>query len=380
MIRMPSVITRPERGILIAILILCCFGLVMVFSSSAVLGIAEGRSPSFYFESQLAKLMVGLILLVSFWWLDYHWLRRRVIAWIALGLGLLSLAMIVLGIGVAQGVRASRWLSILGMTIQPSEFARVGLVVFLAFYLSSKEGLLSARRLFLVPAAAILATAGLVALQPNLSMALFILVLSVGVLYLAGLSLRWLALGTIPPGLLALIFLRPYQRERILGFVGLAGRAASYQVDQSIAAVGSGGIFGLGLGNGLQKYFFLPFPHTDFILGIVGEETGLVGITLLFAVYLLLIFSGLAAARRAPDRFGHLLAAGLTWNLAINVLVHGAVNLGMGPVTGVPLPFLSCGGSSLMANLLAMGMLLSVARRANASKVHDWSMMGSRNG
>ncbi len=380
MIRLPSMITRPERGILIAILLLCCFGLVMVFSSSAVLGIAEGRSPSFYFEAQFAKLMVGLILLVSFWWLDYHWLRRKTIAWIALGLGLVSLAMIVLGIGVAQGVRASRWLSILGLTIQPSEFARIGLVLFLAFYLSSKEGLLPARRLFVVPMAAILATAGLVAIQPNLSMALFILILAVGILFLAGLPVRWLALGTIPPTLLALIFLRPYQRERILGFIGLAGREASYQVEQSIAAVGSGGFLGLGLGNGLQKYFFLPFPHTDFILGIVGEETGLVGITLLFAVYLLLIVCGLAAARRAPDRFGHLLAAGLTWNLAINVLVHGAVNLGLGPVTGVPLPFLSCGGSSLMANLLAMGMLLSVARRAGQGRMHDWSTMGNRNG
>ncbi len=379
MIRLPSMISRPERGILISVLVLCCFGLVMVFSSSAVLGIAEGKSPSFYFESQLAKLVLGLILLVSFWRLDYHWLRRRAVAWTALGLGLASLVMIILGIGVAQGVRASRWLSILGLTIQPSEFARVGLVIFLAFYLSSKEGLLPARRLFLVPGAAILGTAGLVALQPNLSMALFIVLLSVGILYLAGLSLRWLALGTIPLGLLAFVFLRPYQRERILGFVGLAGREASYQVEQSIAAVGSGGILGLGLGNGLQKYFFLPFPHTDFILGIVGEETGLLGITLLFAVYLLLIMSGLAAARRAPDRFGHLLAAGLTWNLAINVLVHGAVNLGMGPVTGVPLPFLSCGGSSLMANLLAMGMLVSVARRASPGRIHDWSTMGNRN-
>jgi cell division protein FtsW len=380
MIRPASMISRPERGILITILVLCCFGLIMVYSSSAVLGIAEGKSPGFYFESQLMKLMVGLILLVSFWFLDYHWLRRRAIAWIALGLGLAGLLMLIFGIGVAQGVRAARWLSILGMTIQPSEFARVGLVVFLAFYLSSKEGLLPARRLYLVPAAAILATAGLVALQPNLSMALFVLVLAIGILYLAGLPLRWIALGTIPPGALVFLFLRPYQRERILSFIGLAGRDASYQVEQSIAAVGSGGLLGLGPGNGLQKYFFLPFPHTDFILGIVGEETGLLGITLLLAVYALLILCGLAAARRAPDRFGHLLAAGLTWNLAINVLVHGAVNLGMGPVTGVPLPFLSCGGSSLMANLLAMGILLSVARRASPSRVHDWSTMGSRNG
>ncbi|MBM3287252.1 MAG: stage V sporulation protein E [Candidatus Eisenbacteria bacterium] len=373
---LPSVATRPERGILTCCLLLCCFGLVMVFSSSAVLSVAEGKSPAFYFESQLSKLLAGLILLACFWSLDYQWLRRKPVAWTALGAGILGLLLLVLGLGVAHGVRAARWLSVQGVTIQPSEFARVGLVIFLAFYLSGKEGILPPGRLFVVPALATFLVAGLVALQPNLSMALFILLLAVGVFYVGGLSIRWLGLATAPPALLALLLMRPYQRERIFGFLGLAGREVAYQVDQSITTVGSGGILGLGLGNGLQKYFFLPFPHTDFILGIVGEETGLLGITLLLLTYGALILFGIATSRRAPDRFGSLLAAGLTWNLAINVLVHGAVNLGMGPVTGVPLPFLSCGGSSLMANLLAVGILLSISRRAVRGAARDWSTVG----
>jgi cell division protein FtsW len=372
MTRLPLAAIRPERGILVSTLLLCSFGLLMVFSSSAVLGIAIAHSPAHFLEAQLVKFLVGFVLLLGFWRLDYHVLGGRV-AWIALaaiGAALLPLA---LPFGSAGSV--DRWHRIGSFSIQPSEFARIILVVFLASYLSRKEGLLDARRLYRIPALVVLAMAGLIALQPNLSMALLVVLVAGCVLFLGGLPWRWLALATAGPGTLALIFMRDYQRERIASFLGLGGHEAGYQIEQSITAVGSGGVLGLGIGNGLQKYFYLPFPHTDFILGIVGEETGLLGITALLAAYAFLILMGIGAARRAPDTFGRLLAAGLTWNLALNLLVHAMVNMGLGPVTGVPLPLMSSGGSSLVANLFAIGILLSVARRSHGARIRDWSMV-----
>jgi cell division protein FtsW len=362
-----SLTQRPERAIFPAVLILCAFGLVMVYSSSAVLGIAVARSPAHFFEAQVPKMLLGLALLLVFWRLDYRHLGGRV-AWIGVALAAVSLlAILVMG--------GFRWVRIGSFSVQPSEFARVALVVFLASYLSRKESILGSRRsIYLIPGLISLLIAGLVALQPNMSMAVLLVLLAVGILFLAGLPIRWLLIGGALAVVAALIVMKPYQWGRIFAFLGQGTQQGEhYQKDQSITAVGSGGLTGLGIGNGLQKYFFLPFAHTDFILGIVGEETGLIGITLLLGTYGFLIVMGIACARRATDRFGTLLAAGLTWNLAMNIIVHGLVNLGLGPVTGVPLPFLSCGGSSLMANLLAMGILLSVARRAVTARTRDWS-------
>jgi cell division protein FtsW len=366
MIRL-SLTQRLERAIFPTIVMLCAFGLVMVYSSSAVLGIAVARSPAHFFEAQVPKLIVGLVLLLAFWQIDYHRLGGRV-AWAAIVLAIGSLVAILI-------IGGFRWVRIGSFSVQPSEFARVALVVFLASYLSRKERVLGPRQsIYLVPGTVALVIAGLVALQPNMSMAVLLVLLAVGIFFLAGLPVRWLLIGGALAVVAALIVMKPYQWGRIFAFLGHGTQQGEhYQKDQSITAVGSGGLAGLGIGNGLQKYFFLPFPHTDFILGIVGEETGLIGITLLLGAYGFLILLGIACARRAADRFGTLLAAGITWNLAMNVIVHGLVNLGMGPVTGVPLPFLSCGGSSLMANLLAMGILLSVARRAVSARTRDWS-------
>jgi cell division protein FtsW len=275
-----------------------------------------------------------------------------------------------------------RWFRVFGFAVQPSEFARVALAVFLASYLSRKEREIERQpRVLLFPALVVLATAGLVALQPSLSMAVLIYMLGVLMLYLNGVKKRWLIIGTVLIAVAALpVVMRDYQMNRIRDILGTGTSESSWQREQSITAVGSGGLFGMGLGNGLQKYFFLPFPHTDFILGIVGEETGLVGMSLLLAAYAILIVMGIATARRAPDRFGSLLAAGLTLNLALNVVVHTVVNLGVGPVTGVPLPFMSCGGSSLLANLLAVGILMSVAKRSIGSRARDWSSIGGIRG
>lgn len=365
---------RPERMIIVSVLLLCCFGLVMVYSSSAVLGISKSGSSVLFFESQLMKLLVGVIFLLCFWRLDYRNLEGRLArgALVVVFISLLTLAIQHWVTG-----KVCRWHTFGGLTIQPSEFARIILVVFLASYVSRNERMMGGWRLLLVPGAIVIGMVALIANQPNLSMALIVLMLTVGILFIAGVPWKRLGLVTLGPAIIALFGMQVYQGERLKSFFAmLRGEDAGYQLIQSITAVGSGGALGQGIGNGLQKYFYLPFPHTDFILGIVGEETGLLGITLLLISYSLLIIMGMVAARHAPDRFGTLLAAGLTWNLAMNVMLHGAVNLGLGPVTGVPLPLMSCGGSSLVANLTAIGILLSVSRRSVFARARDWSAIG----
>jgi cell division protein FtsW len=372
--RVTSLAARPERVILAIVLGISAFGLVMVYSASSILGMAQANSPSLFFEAQLPKLIAGLILLACFWHFDYHHFGRKV----TLGM----MAIVLASLAFLVFLNGFRWYKFLGFTVQPSEFARVCLAVFLASYLSRKEREIEKNpRVLWIPAVAILATAGLVALQPSLSMAVLIYMLGLLMLYLNGVKKRWLIIGTAVIAIAALpVVMRDYQMNRIRDILGMGTSESSWQREQSITAVGSGGVLGMGLGKGLQKYFFLPFPHTDFILGIVGEETGLVGMSLLLAAYAVLILMGIATARRAPDRFGSLLAAGLTLNLALNVVVHTVVNLGVGPVTGVPLPFMSCGGSSLMANLLAVGILMSVAKRSLAARARDWSSIGGIRG
>ena len=372
--RLAALHMHPERTILVCVFLLCCFGLAMVYSSSAVLSISTSGSSVHFFESQLMKLLVGVVCLLCFWHLDYRHLEGRLAR---MGLVLVFLSLSVLAIQHQLTGEICRWHRIGGVTIQPSEFARIILVVFLASYLSRNEQTLEGWRLLVVPGVVVLGMVALIRCQPNLSMALLVILLALGILFLAGQPIKRLALLTVPPAIVVLLGMHVYQSERLKGFLSLlTGKEVDYQLLQGITAIGSGGLFGCGLGNGLQKYFFLPFPHTDFILGIVGEEAGLLGITLLFACYALLIVMGIRTARHAPDRFGTLLVVGLIGNLALNVMLHSAVNLGMGPVTGVPLPFLSCGGSSLIANLAAIGIVLSVSRRSVFARARDWSTIG----
>ncbi len=360
---------RPERWILGSVLGLCAFGLVMVYSAGSVWGLARANASSaHYLIQQLPKLGIGLVLLAVFSFIDYRRLgERRAFGAMLFVLGAL-LMLVILG--------KFRWFRVAGMTVQPSEFARVALVVYLASALArGEEAEQMQPRDLILPALIAAGAAGLVVLQPSLSMGVLLFAVAACIFYLAGVRKRYIVLATGVLAALALLTMRAYQWSRISDILGGGTAESSWQRLQSITAVGSGGLWGLGLGNGLQKYFFLPFPHTDFILGIVGEETGLLGATVLLLGYAILIYAGISVARRTTDPFGSLLAAGITLNLALNIVVHGVVNLGLGPVTGVPLPFMSAGGSSLIANLLAMGILISVARRSVRARMRDWSSM-----
>jgi len=366
--RAPQHRPRQVDGVLLTcVLLLCLFGVIMVYSSSSILARAAHQSGTVYLRSQIGKLAVGLVLLVGFMRVPSRVLAGRV-AWYALGLSVLMLLLLVLPLGLAVEVRnTKRFLDLGFLRIQPAEFARLGLVLFLASYASRKQELFREDwRSLVVPLAAIAVVAGLIMLQPNLSSALLLGALGFALLWLGGQPLRRLLAIVLPGAAVVAATLKEYQWERILGFVRVwfgGGQAElSYHLKQSLIAMGSGGLLGKGIGQGLQKYHYLPFPHTDSILGVVGEETGFVGVLGLFVVYGIVLMRGLRIARLAPDAFSGLLALGLTLSVAMNILLHTAVVLGVGPATGVPLPFVSHGGSALFTNLIAMGMLLSISR------------------
>jgi cell division protein FtsW len=352
--------SRVDRVLLWTVVLICLFGLVMVYTSSVIWAQRDHHSETFFLRSQLAKFLLGMVLLFPLSRVSYRRFNGSAARWLAGAAFLgMTLALLPWFSRMYNGTRRG----LLGL--QPAEFARLALVLFLAYFVAKcdKEGERRWRGL-LVPLGLTLAFALLAKLQPNLSSAVLLVCLGVGMLFAAGQSIARLALALVPAGLAVCAALKPYQIDRIRGFLEHRGGTQNlqWQVEQSLVALGSGGLLGRGLGQGLQKFCYLPYSFSDFILGMVGEETGFLGVLILFTLFAVVLVRGFRIARRCPDTFGQMLALGLTLNLALNFLLHSIVGMGLGPVTGVPLPFVSHGGSSLLANLVAVGLLLSISR------------------
>jgi len=356
-----------DWGVLLPVMGLLALGLVMVYSSSAVLGADRYHSQFFFVKRQAIRLVLGLFVMLLLARFDYHRLQR-VAPWaLALSVGLLA-ALIVMG---GAGVRgANRWLSFAEFTLQPTEVARVACVIYLAKLLDRKGERILSFRDGVLPCAGVLGLIALLILrQPNLGSTIALLVTGFLMLHLAGGNPKHLGLLALGGAVLAVfqVARHPYMMDRVQGWlshwstgtVDAAGK--SWQLHQSMVALGSGGILGEGPGRGMQKFFFLPDPHTDFIYAVIGEELGLVGTVSVLVAYVLLFLRGLKIAGRAPDRFGFLLAAGLTVSLAVYVGMNISVVTGIIPTTGLPLPFLSYGGSALVVNLGVIGVLLNIA-------------------
>jgi cell division protein FtsW len=367
---MSVAIAAPRKldwGVLLPVMGLLTLGLVMVYSSSAVLGADRYHSQFFFVKRQAIRLLLGLVVMLFLARFDYHRLQRMAPWALALSVGLLG-ALVVLG---GAGVRgANRWLSFAEFTLQPTEIARVACVVYLAKLLDRKGERIVSFKDGILPCAGVLGMIALLILkQPNLGSTIALLVTGFLMLHLAGAKTRHLGLLAGAGALLAVfqVVRHPYMMDRVQGWlshwstgtVDAAGK--SWQLHQSIVAFGSGGIFGEGPGRGMQKFFFLPDPHTDFIYAVIGEELGLVGTASVLVAYVILFLRGLKIAGRAPDRFGFLLAAGLTVSLAVYVGMNISVVTGIIPTTGLPLPFLSYGGSALVVNLGVVGVLLNIA-------------------
>ncbi len=359
-----------DRLLFAPVVALVGLGLLMIYSASAMqIYLPSARGPSqplhFVMKQGIAVLLGGL-LTIGAMKLDYRRLNDPRL--VAAGLGLLSLALVaVLFRPPINGTR--RWINVGVLSVQPSEFAKIGLVIGLAALLSRREGELDDVRRTLLPAAGLLALlGGLVLLQPDFGTALSFFAIVGVMLFYAGLRLRWFAAGALLalPALVAYAWSAPYRRARILAFLHPESDplGTGYQALQSLIAVGTGGVTGLGLGDGKQKLFFLPYPYTDFIYAIVGEELGLVGCAIVLGLFGLLFARGMRAAVNAPDTFGRLLGVGLAVMIVVQALVNISVVLALVPTKGIPLPFLSYGGSALLADLIAVGILLNVSQHA----------------
>ncbi|HEX2050431.1 MAG TPA: putative lipid II flippase FtsW, partial [Actinomycetota bacterium] len=350
-------------GVVVAALVL--LGLVMILSASSVSSFATYGSSFLFFNKQLVWAAVGLVGFVAAARLDYH--RLRGAGYVALPVVVLLLAAVLVpGVGVTAG-GSSRWIGVGPFTLQPSELAKLALILFAAdVFARKKESTfreLGHTLVPLVPALGMLAA--LVMLQPDLGTTLLIGGIGIGMLFVAGAPLRHIVPVTAVGAGAALVaaFGESYRRDRILAFLDPWADPfnTGYQTIQSLIAIGSGGWFGVGLGASRQKWSYVPNAHTDFIYAIFGEETGVVGTLVVLGMFVLLAYLGVRAARNAPDRFGMLLAAGITTWVSLQAIVNmGAVTASL-PITGVPLPLVSFGGSSLVVTLVAMGILTNVA-------------------
>jgi cell division protein FtsW len=357
-------------GLFALIVILNMVGLLMVLSASAVGSDQEYGSPWYQFQRQLLWLVIGSVALIITMRIDYHAWRRRAPLFLAGAIGLLLLVLLP-GIGLEVN-GASRWLGFGSFRIQPSEIVKLALLVFVADLLARRAHRIENTRLTLRPVLAVFfVVAALIMLQPNLGTTIILGVIVFVMLFVAGVPLKPLGLTAAAGAAAAVMFavVEPYRYRRLMGFRDPWADPLNtgYQTIQAQVGVANGGLIGTGLGEGRAKWGFLPFPHTDFIFAVIGEELGLVGALTVIALFLALGVLGIRTALHAPDRFGMLLAAGVTTWILFQAFVNIGAVIGALPITGVPLPFVSFGGSSLLVLMAAAGLLLNVARHARPS-------------
>ncbi|HMJ00263.1 MAG TPA: putative lipid II flippase FtsW [Gaiellaceae bacterium] len=351
-----------ESHILVLVTLgLTAFGLVMVYSATSAPAALGGGDPIFYLKREAIYALIGVALLMVASRTDYRALRFLAPVLMLTSLGL-CLAVLALG---QQVNGARRWLGVGSLSFQPSELAKISLAIWAAAYLARRPAPKTLKELARPIGLTAGLFAGLILLEPDLGTVIAIGIVLGAILIVSGTPLRVLAAGgTIAFGLaMAAIWIEPYRRARFFSFLnpGQDPQGAGYQTLQGILGVGSGGWLGVGLGHGVLKNNYLPEAHTDMIFATIGEELGLLGATLLIAAYVVFAYAGLRVALHCRDPFGKRLAAGLTTLICGQALINLAAVLGLAPLTGITLPFVSYGGSSLIVSLASAGVLLNIA-------------------
>jgi len=355
-----------DRWLFTVTLLLIFAGLVMVFSASAVMAKERYGSGYFFLLRQLGWATAGLLAMVLAMRIDYKRYNHPAIVFSLLGLTTLML------IGVFFLDRAHnthRWMHWGPFSFQPSEMAKPALILFLAFFLENRTRSMKDWRNTLLPAVVpTLVFIGLIVFQPDLGTAIACAAITVCVLFVAGMEMRYVGyafLGSLLP-LYLLIFHVAYRRARILAFLDPYSdpQGRGFHIIQSLIAVSTGGISGVGLMEGKQKLFYLPEPHTDFIFAVTAEELGLVGSLLLILLFAIFLWRGIRTALRIQDMFGRFLAVGITSMIVVQAFINISVVLGLLPTKGIPLPFVSYGGSSLFFALVCVGVLLNISKQA----------------
>ena len=346
-----------EWILVFSVLALAVFGLMMIYSASSIWAEYQYQDPFRYVKNQAIFLGIGVCLLYGISKISYSYYYRKANWMIGICVVLLILVLIP-GIGsVRNGSRS--WFGVGSFGIQPSEFTKLGLIIFTSKYLSTHKKyfpiLLFTLLLF-----------GLIMLQPDFGTGTILVMSILGILFVAGMNLSFLIkLGIMGVGgIVVLILIAPYRLARILSFLNPWSDplGSGFQIIQSLYAIGPGGLFGMGFGNSIQKHFYLPEPQTDFIFSIISEEFGFVGILIVATLFLTINVKGFQIALRTDDSFGKYMAFGITFGFAFQTIMNLMVVVGLIPVTGVTLPFLSYGGSSLLITMASMGVLLNISR------------------
>ncbi|TXL68110.1 stage V sporulation protein E [Cerasibacillus terrae] len=353
---------------MLVIFLLLIIGMVTVFTSSYVWAEYKYDDMFFFVKRQMLFAGIGVILMLLIMAFPYQiWMKYSKI--ILLGCFTLLILVLIPGIGMVRG-GAQSWIGIGAFSIQPSEFAKLGLMMFLSMKLATKQKYITSfKKGFFPLLLLVFATFGMIMLQPDLGTGVVLILTCVVMIFVAGARIsHFVGVGLL--GIVAFVFLilsAPYRISRITAFLNPweDPLGDGFQIIQSLYALGPGGLMGTGLGKSLQKYFYLPEPQTDFIFAILGEELGFLGGTFLLILFVILFWRGIKIALAAPDAFGRYLALGIVSMITLQVLINISVVIGLIPVTGITLPYLSYGGSSLTLTLCSSGILLSISKSAN---------------
>jgi cell division protein FtsW len=359
---------KSDRVLFFTTAVLVGLSIVMVYSASAVVGLEQYGSPTLFLVKQGMWAVIGLAMLWVAMRVDYHHYREPAFIWLALG-AVTAALLAVLFMPSVNG--AHRWFSLGGLGMQPSELAKLVAIVFIAAILERRMSRINEVRYALAPIAiVVLGLVALILLEPDLGTSMALVSIAAVMVFAAGLNYAYIVGAALvaAPVVGMLVMGSGYRRRRLLTFLNpwQDPLGDGFQIIQSLIAVGTGGVWGRGLMNGVQKLFYLPEPHTDFIYAVISEELGLVGATVVLVCFLIVTWRGVHIALRAPDSFGAFLAIGLTTMVALQAFVNISIVLGLLPTKGIPLPFVSFGGSSLMVNLVGMGILLNVSQHASS--------------
>lgn len=358
---------KSDHVLFIATILLVALGVVMVYSASAPVALQRYGRPSVFLIKQGMWAALGLPMLWFLMKVDYRTYREPVFIWSCLGLVALALLAVLFSAPVNN---ARRWFGMAGIGVQPSEFAKLAATIFIAAILERRMHRIDEVTYSLLPIGIVVAVlVGLILLEPDFGTSMSLVLIAAAMVFAAGLNYRYVfgALLAALPTAYIIAMGASYRRRRLLAFLNPWDDPLGdgFQIIQSSIAVGTGGVWGRGLMNGVQKLFYLPEPHTDFIYSVISEELGLVGATAVILCFSIITWRGMRVALQAPDSFGAFLALGLTTMIAVQALVNISVVLGLMPTKGIPLPFVSAGGSSLLVNLIGMGILLNVSQHAD---------------
>jgi cell division protein FtsW len=360
---------KSDRVLFIATIALVGLGIVMVYSASAVVMMERYQRPYLFLTKQAMWAALGVAMLGVIMRFDYHHYRQPVLIWTCLGLVAFGLIAVLFSAPVGG---ARRWFALGGLGIQPSELAKLSAIFFIAAMLERRMHRINDAGYALLPIGIVVGTLVLlILLEPDFGTSASLVLIACVMVFAAGVNYRYIAGVALCalPVVTVLILGTAYRRQRVLTFLDpwRDPRGAGFQIIQSLYAIGTGGVRGKGVMNGVQKLFYLPEPHTDFIYSVIAEELGLIGATMVLLCFAAISWRGVRVALRAPDSFGAFLALGVTAMIAVQALFNISVALGLLPTKGIPLPFVSFGGSSLLINLLGMGILLNVSQQASST-------------